>query len=162
MNMSKILPGRRTVNNDQDIVVFLIGARINKWWLLPLSLPILSRNQAMVRELRADPDSGCLAIQSFGFASIQYWRDLESLQAYASAKERKHKPTWVMFAKKLFKNAAAGVWHETYQIKAGCYESIYVNMPAFGQGLFKQTVPADGPRATMARRLSPALTPDSH
>jgi len=27
-----------------------------------------------------------------------------------------------------------GVWHETYEIKPGNWESIYVNMPPFGAG----------------------------
>jgi len=72
--MSQIQPGRLTVKNEQDLVVFLIGARINRWWLLPLSLPILSKMNSMLRELEQDPESGLLAVQPVGFGTtIQYW-----------------------------------------------------------------------------------------
>ncbi|HXS19544.1 MAG TPA: DUF4188 domain-containing protein, partial [Polyangiaceae bacterium] len=67
--MSQIQPGRLTVKNEQDLVVFLIGARINRWWLLPLSLPILSKMNSMLRELEQDPESGLLAVQPVGFGT---------------------------------------------------------------------------------------------
>jgi hypothetical protein len=41
----------KTVDNDRDLVPFLIGARINKLWPLPLALPILAKMRRMQIEL---------------------------------------------------------------------------------------------------------------
>ncbi len=147
--------GRMTVESSQDIVVFLVGARINKWWLLPLSLPVLARMGAMLEELQADESSGLLGVQPLGMGgTVQYWRSLEDLQRYANARERQHRSAWTLFMKKLFKNAAAGVWHETFFVRAGEYESVYTNMPRFGMGRFKQLVPAHGSRESFEKRLA--------
>jgi len=148
-----IVRGRMTVDNDEDIVVFLIGARINRWWLLPLALPILSQAPRMLAELQADPDSGLLGVESLGFGGmIQYWKSVAHLERYANDRDRHHQPAWVAFMKKLFKNWAIGVWHETYVVKAGAYESIYSNMPRRGLGKLKPLIPATGSRATAAGR----------
>jgi len=154
------VPGRHTIENDQDIVVFLIGARINKWWLLPLSLPILATMPRMVRELARDPSSGFLGMQNFGMGGMaQYWRSLEDLHRYANDRERTHKPTWVGYLKKILGNGAAGIWHETYFVRAGSYEVVYTNMPLYGQGTFKPLVPATGERATALGRMNRAELP---
>ncbi len=34
-----------------------------------------------------------------------------------------------------------GLWHETFVVPAGSYESVYVNMPPFGLGEARGTVP---------------------
>lgn len=132
--MAFIHSGRKTTSNDRDLVVFLIGARVNKWWLLPLSLPILIKMRKMQRELLSDPDSGLLGIQSLGSADVQYWRSAHDLMKYANDREREHQPTMKKFFQKVFRNEAIGIWHETYIVPAGSYENIYTNMPAFGLG----------------------------
>jgi hypothetical protein len=148
------VPGRQTIENDQDIVVFLIGARVNKWWLLPLSLPILASMPRMLRELAKDPSSGFLGVQNLGLGGmVQYWRSVEDLNRYAHDRSRKHRPAWLAYMQKILGNGAAGVWHETYAVKAGSYEVVYTNMPRIGQGLFRPLVAATGERATAARRL---------
>ena len=144
-----------TVESDQDIVVFLIGARINKWWLLPVSLPILARMGAMLKELRADESSGLLGVQPLGMGgTVQYWRSLEHLERYANDRAKQHRPAWLLFMKKLFKSSAAGIWHETFFVRAGEYESVYTNMPRFGMGRFKELVVARGRRESFAKRLA--------
>lgn len=151
------VPGRQTIENDRDIVVFLIGARINKWWLLPLSLPILTTMPRMIRELARDPSSGFLGVQNFGIGGMaQYWRSLEDLNRYAHDKQRSHRPAWLRYMQKLLGNGAAGVWHETYFVRAGDYEAVYTNVPRLGQGNFRELVPATGDRATALRRLGRA------
>lgn len=50
-------------------------------------------------------------------------------------------------------NGDVGIWHETYTIGAGAYESVYVNMPAFGLGAAGALVPATGARATSRGRM---------
>jgi len=153
--MTDINHGPLTVTNDEDIVVFLIGARINRWWLLPLSLPIISRMQAMLKELQADPDSGFLGVQPLGFGGmVQYWRSIDHLLAYADDRKREHRPAAKKFYRKLLANDAAGIWHETFIVKAGAYEALYTNMPTFGMGQFRPLVPAKERRANARGRLA--------
>ena len=153
-----IIKGRTTVLGDRDIVVFIIGARINKWWLLPLAIPILSRMQAMRRELLNDPSSGLLGVQPLGFGGeVQYWQSLEQLLAYADDRKKEHRPAAKRFFQKIFKNEAAGVWHETYLVPKGHYESLYINMPATGLGKFAAPVPATGHLGTAQGRLAPEV-----
>lgn len=132
--MAETEVGRKTVVADRKLVVFMVGARINKWWLLPLALPILSKMRNMQRELLADPDSGLLAIQSMGSADVLYWRSLEDLQRYAHDPEKEHKPAAKGFFRRLFKNQSVGIWHEVYVVPSGNYDCTYVNMPRFGLG----------------------------
>jgi len=35
-----------------------------------------------------------------------------------------------------------GIWHETYQVRAGEYEGVYSGMPPFGLGLAGELSPA--------------------
>lgn len=156
--MARIIEGRKTVRNHEDIVVFLIGARINKWWLLPLALPILSKMRAMQKELLADPDSGLLAIQSLGLADVQYWRSAEHLMRYANDRTREHKPAARRYYQKLFRNEAVGIWHETYLVPAGQYECIYTNMPQTGLGKLRPLVEAKGPLQSAPARLQAHAT----
>lgn len=151
--MSNVITGRNTVDNSEPIVVFLIGARVNRWWLLPIVLPILSAMPRMLGELAKDRDSGFLGVQSFGFASAQYWRSVDHLLAYASHRERTHQPTVVRYFKKLFRGAAAGIWHEIYYSAPGAYEGYYINMPTYGLGRTRPLQPAQGPLATTRGRL---------
>ncbi len=148
------VPGRQTVDNSEGLVVFLIGARINKWWLLPLIVPIFAMMPRMLRELSKNPELGLLGVQSLGLGGmVQYWKSLEHLQAYAADRRRLHQPTWIRYTKELLMNGAAGIWHETYVIPAGAYESLYGNMPRWGLGLFKPLVPVTGALNTAAGRL---------
>ena len=55
-----------------------------------------------------------------------------------------------------------GIWHESYIVKAGQYEGIYVNCPAFGLGAVGGLVPASGAMATSRGRVkSTALDGDA-
>lgn len=152
--MALINSGRKTTPSDRDLVVFLIGARVNKWWLLPLSLPILAKMRKMQRELVSDPNSGLLGFQSLGSADVQYWRSVDDLMKYANDKKKEHQPTMKKFFQKIFKNEAVGIWHETYIVSAGNYENIYTNMPAFGLGKFAPLKDAHGELASGPSRLA--------
>ncbi|WP_376776410.1 monooxygenase family protein [Bacillus stratosphericus] len=55
---------------------------------------------------------------------IQYLQSIEDLLAYA--KMEKHLAAWKAFNQRARKNDAVGICHETYQIQAGSYESVYV------------------------------------
>jgi Domain of unknown function (DUF4188) len=72
---------------------------------------------------------------------IQYWRSFELLHAYAHARDAAHLPAWAQFNKRIGSSGTAGIWHETYTIALGQYESIYANMPRFGLGSAVKHVP---------------------
>ena len=133
----QIHTGRYTIDNTEDIVVFIIGMRINKRLAIHKWLPVFTAMPGMIRELYTNKeDLGFLSMESyFGLkttAMIQYWRSVEDLLAYA--KHEKHMTAWKRFNQKVGNNKAVGIYHETYQISKGKYESIYANMPYYGLG----------------------------
>jgi hypothetical protein len=157
-----IHPQRLTVARDQGFVVFLIGARINKWWLLPVIWGVAMASQRMLRELSADPDSGLLSFEQYGGRTtlmVQYWRSQSDLLRYARDKQGAHAPAWRRWIRE-WGQGAMGVWHETYVIEPGSYECISHHMPAFGLGKVGPLVPAEGPLKTAAGRLA-AMSPDT-
>jgi Domain of unknown function (DUF4188) len=58
--MAKVIPGRMTHIHDGDLVVFLIGMRVNKPWRPDLWLPVFAAMPSMLAELSKNPDSGLL------------------------------------------------------------------------------------------------------
>jgi hypothetical protein len=130
-----VLEGRWTAKLDGDFVVFLIGARVGnpvKSWR---AVPLLMQMRTMLSDLEKEPDKGLLAFQQHGVSLtiVQYWRSFEHLERFARDPEDRHSKTWrAWYRKAQHKNAAAGIWHETFQVHAGEYEAIYQNMPAIG------------------------------
>jgi len=128
---------RLTADLDGDFVLFLIGMRINaplkvhKWWPVATAMP------RMLKELHTRPELGFLHAETW-FARtilvIQYWRSLEQLLAYATARDAAHLPAWQAFNRAIGTDGSVGIWHETYRVGAGGYETVYVNMPPFGLG----------------------------
>ena len=80
---------RMTHEYEGELVVFLIGMRINKPWRPDLWLPVFSAMPRMLAELSQDPDSGLIGYRltfgSGGPVVVQYWNSHEKLYAYASA-----------------------------------------------------------------------------
>src|SRR6266511_4108160 len=134
--LSGVLEGRRTASYDGDMVVFLIGMRVNKLRALRRWWPVFMAMGPMLRELSKDPDSGLLAYRVLpgwrGATLIQYWESAEKLQAFANDKERTHRPAWLRFFKDAYSGGSVGVWHETYVVPAAARETVYVNMPLLG------------------------------
>ena len=146
-----------TVSRDDGFVVFLIGARINRWWMLPALWGVARAFSRMMKELMDDPESGLLSYESYGgrtTLTVQYWRSLEDLQRYAHAKGRQHVPAWRRWAKRWGLTGAVGIWHETYVVEPGRYECVYHHMPPFGLGKVGPRVPAEGPLKTARGRLA--------
>jgi len=143
--MAKVHPMRMTADIEGDFVVFLIGMRINKPWKIHKWLPVFLAMPRMIRELERDPGSGFLG-SIFGLkAMVQYWRSFEQLEAYARAANREHWPAWVAFNKRVSASRGdVGIWHETFKVRAGEYETVYSGMPAIGLGKFGTLVPATG------------------
>ncbi len=158
--MPDIVTERVCAELDGEIVVFLIGMRINriakpwKW------LPVLRAMPRMLRELAARPELGLLSARSFlsgrDLMVVQHWRSAEHLRAYAQAADKSHLPAWQAFNDAVGTSGDVGIWHETYVVPAGHSEAIYVNMPRHGLGRVGTLFPARGDRATAAKRLARA------
>jgi len=115
--------------------------QINNFWKINKWLPVILAMPKMLKELREKPESGCLATEAGLSTIIQYWRSFEHLEAYAKDREGKHYPAWKNFNSKIRKSGAVGIWHETFLVRAGEFESIYVDMPPKGLGKFGRLVP---------------------
>ncbi len=149
-----VLNRRLTAKIEGDFVVFLIGARINRLWKLPLHLWFARTMPKMLAELEGKPESGFLGYQQLSpTVNVQYWRSTEELLAYARDRDGEHYPYWVKFNKKIASSGDIGVWHETFQVRSGQYECVYTNMPPFGLGKVSTRVDAEGQNATAAGRL---------
>jgi hypothetical protein len=150
----EIIKRRVTAKIDGDFVVFIIGGRLNRWWKIFQHLWFVRAMPAMLAELEKKPESGFLGGQPIGLGVIvQYWRSVEQLLAYAHAKDGQHYPNWVRFNQRVGKSADLGIWHETYQVRAGQYECIYSNMQPFGLGKVAKQLEAEGDLASAAGRL---------
>ena len=150
--MSPIHNQRMTAEMDGEFVVFLIGMRINKPWKVHKWLPVFLVMLRMIRELHAHPELGFLGhTLALGFV-VQYWRSFEHLEAYARNKDHLHLPAWSAFQQQTSSNVDVGIWHETYCIAPGHYETFYSSMPAFGLGKVGRLVPATGQRENARAR----------
>ena len=140
---------------DGDFVVFLIGMRINKPWKIHKWLPVFLAMPRMIKELEANPELGFLGHVMGMKVIVQYWRSFEHLERYARSKEREHLPAWKDFNQRIgHARGDVGIWHETYQVRAGEYEAVYSGMPKFGLGAAGELHPATGAREHARGRLT--------
>jgi hypothetical protein len=133
--MPEIHPGRYTADIEGDFVVFLIGMRVNRPWKLRKLAFMAGTMPRLLRELDADPALGCMGSwqvlrSPIAPTVIQYWRSFEELEAYAHALT--HKEMWQRFFRLVQADGDIGIWHETFRVRAGEYESVYGGMPRFG------------------------------
>ena len=159
--MARVIPNRMTAEIEGDFVVFLIGMRINKPWKIHKCLPVFLAMPRMLRELEAHPESGFLGHIMGLKAIVQYWRSFDHLEAYVRTQDRQYWPAWVAFNKRIGNSRDdVGIWHETYQARAGEYETVYSGMPPIGLGKAGRLLPVSGKRDSargrfVARRGSP-------
>jgi hypothetical protein len=116
---------------DGDFVVFLIGMQVRKPWAVHKWLPVFMAMRQMLRELT--PADGLLSFERAfigGPAVVQYWRSQEQLDAFARA--AMHKTAWRDWNTRIRESRAVGIWHETYQVRAGTHESSYQQVDGFG------------------------------
>jgi hypothetical protein len=154
--MAKVISSRMTHDYDGDLVVFLIGMRINKPWRPDLWLPVFNAMPGMLAELSKDKDSGLLGyrltIGAGGPLVVQYWSSHEKLYAYASERNAPHRPAWAAFNRRARKApGAVGIWHETYLVERA--ETIYAGMPVSGLAAATSAVPVARRGETAAERL---------
>lgn len=132
-----------------DLVVVYLGLRVHALRGLATLFGIGPKLGEITRE---KPD-GLLAHEGmfYGLRHIgfrQYWRDLESLEAFTRSEP--HRGWWSQFMKQ---DAGAGFWHETYRLKGGM-EAVYLNMPPIGLAAFAPKASPTGPMATARARLT--------
>jgi hypothetical protein len=131
-----VFKGRYSGSLEGDFVVFLIGMRVNKPWKVHRWLPVFLEMPRMLRELKRQPEAGLLgATQGFlstGPVVVQYWRSFEHLERDARDTDAEHLPAWRRFNRLVRASGDVGIWHETYCVRAGEYETIYGNMPRIG------------------------------
>lgn len=64
-----------------------------------------------------------------------------------------HMKAWREYYQKAHDSGAVGIWHETYCVEPGQFETVYANMPPFGLGRATNTAPARGQRETAHGRM---------
>jgi len=153
-----IIEGRQTARLDKPVVLFLIGARLNKlrtfpkWWWFMRTMP------AMLADLEKKPEAGLLWHRTYLSGRVlltqQYWKGFDQLLAYAGDKNAEHQPAWARYMRELAKDGSIGIWHETYLVEPGKFECIYGNMPPFGLGAASNIVKADGRLAAAKERFA--------
>jgi hypothetical protein len=159
--MSQINPGRMTHHHEGELVVFLIGMRINKPWRLDAWLPTFMAMPKMLAELSRDKESGFLGYRltlgAGGPLLVQYWDSHDKLYAYASAQNAEHRPAWTAFNRRARKvPGSVGIWHETYLVDRA--ETMYVQMPAAGLALATEVVPVGQRSDRATQRLEQGST----
>ena len=154
--MPKIVAARMTAQIEDEVVVFLIGMRINHVWKLHKWLPVARAMPRMLRELSANPDSGFLGFHQWlgnPTIALQYWRSFDHLERYAKDAAWQHRPAWAAFNRAVASSGDIGIWHETYRVRPGDFECIYNNMPLFGLARATRAVPAEGQRQSAGGRI---------
>jgi len=155
--MASIFPGRYTAQLDEPFVVFLIGMRINRIFALRRWTRVAAAMPPMLAELKSHPELGLLHVETAlywrGVVTFQYWRSFEHLHAYAHLRNSNHLPAWAEFNRRIGTDGSVGIWHETYLVARGQYESIYANMPRFGLASAGAHVPVTGLLDTARNRI---------
>ena len=137
-----------------EVVVFMIGMRINRLHKLRHWTWVLRQMPAMIRDLRRQPDSPLLGVRTWvsgrDIMTLQYWRSAEELGRFARDQDHPHARSWAEFNRRVAANADVGIWHETYSMTADNVETLYGNMPPHGLGAALGQVPAGVRRRTAA------------
>lgn len=133
-----------------DLVVLYLGMRVN---LLRGVATLLGFGPKISAAAKDKPD-GLLAHENIIYSLFplhigmrQYWRDFDSLEAWARSEP--HKLWWQSFLKD---QKGTGFWHEAY-FRRGGFEAVYVNVPTkLGLRQFAPEVQARGPMFTSRQR----------
>lgn len=154
----KVHLGRFTADHKDPITVFIIGMRINKFYRIDKWLPVARAMAPMIAELSAQPESGFLGAETMlsglrTLVILQYWRSFDCLEAYATDRNQSHLPAWKAFYRKANSGGAVGIFHETYSVEPGQFETVYGNMPSFGLGKVAGLAAAPGARNKARARM---------
>ncbi|MFI9362052.1 DUF4188 domain-containing protein [Kitasatospora sp. NPDC053057] len=159
---AKPRPGYTTAAATGDTVVLLIGMRINRFWAVHHWGPVMYAMLRMLRELRRSPERGLrgrilLTASPRTYYVVQYWESKEALYRYATAPDGFHHTVWGI-ANRMVRagktRGHVGLWHESYIVPEGGYESIYFDMPAFGLAGATGQLPVEERGRHAAQRLA--------
>ncbi|MGW0706879.1 DUF4188 domain-containing protein [Streptomyces sp. NPDC002643] len=156
-----IAAGRTTADAEGDVVVLLIGMRINHFWAVRHWWPVLRGMFVMLSELKKDKERGLLSsvlltASPRTYYVVQYWESKEKLYGYAHDPEAFHRKAWAAMnrRRRAAKGAAhVGLWHEAYVVPEGAYEAVYAGMPASGLAAAHGQVPVERRGGTAAERF---------
>ncbi|MEV0374475.1 DUF4188 domain-containing protein [Streptomyces sp. NPDC050636] len=159
---AKPIPGRTTAANEGDVVVLLIGMRINHFWAVHQWVPVFLSMLRMLSELTKDKSRGLLGRTLLTgsprtYYVVQYWESKEKLYAYASSPDMFHHRVWAIINRKERKGKVrqhVGLWHESYIAPEGSYESIYADMPPYGLAAATGVLPVESRGRRAADRLA--------
>ena len=156
-----VIDGRMTAIHRDALALFIIGFRINRALAVTKWFPVFMAMPPMLRELDRNKEIGLLATHTMlvGLRTVQlvqYWKDFDSLEAYARDRDQAHWPAWTAFNKAIGNSGVVGIYHETFVVAPGQVDTIYVNMPEYGMGKVAGVEPAIGNRSEARGRLSKA------
>ncbi|MEV6976420.1 DUF4188 domain-containing protein [Kitasatospora sp. NPDC093806] len=159
---AKPTPGFTTAAATGDTVVLLIGMRINRFWAVHQWGPMMLAMFRMLYELAKEPERGLrgrilLTASPRTYYVVQYWESKEKLYRYATAPDAFHHRVWKIANRKLKDGRMrghVGLWHETYIVPEGSYESVYFDMPPFGLAGATGVVPVESRGRTAKQRLA--------
>jgi hypothetical protein len=109
----------------------------------------------MLKELEAAPAAhGFLGYTDLGLFSLFNIGAASITSRPMRGREKEHWPAWLEF-NRLMKDSRGdvGIWHETYLIRAGEYESIYSGMPLMGLAKAAQLADISGDAEAARGRL---------
>ena len=86
--------------------------------------------------------------------TVQYWKSLEHLTAYARNMNGQHASPWAKLMKMGRECPDYGFWHEAFIVRGGEYETIFVNCPPMMLGNCHETklVQLEGKNNSVAGR----------
>ena len=157
--MGAVQQGRWTHEHDGEVVVFVLGMRVNRWRSVRAWAATFGAMPRMLAELSREQDRGMLrqstALGRHGPEVTTYWRSLPDLLAYAHDGDGEHRPAWRAFNAAARRSpGAVGIWHETYVVPAGAHESVYSDMPLTGLAAATSAVPVTRRTDRADQRLS--------
>lgn len=158
--MPTIHDGRWTATPTDDLVVFLIGARVNRLHAVRKVWQVASTMPRLLARLAEEPELGLLHAESFRRGrttlSVQYWRSHEHLQRFATDPSLPHARAWQDFVRTVGFDGDVGIWHETYVVPKGNAEAIYGSMPVFGLAAATGHVPVGQMGGNARQRMAAA------
>ncbi|HYN30301.1 MAG TPA: DUF4188 domain-containing protein [Dermatophilaceae bacterium] len=146
---------RVTHAHEGPLALFLIGMQIRQPWRLDVVVPTFRAMPPMIAELEENRAAAArgeaenhgylgsrIVLDGRGPTVLQWWRSAEDIYRYASATDLAHRPAWRAFYRYAAKApTAVTIWHETYAVPAGGYESIYAGGRLLGLGALSGVVP---------------------
>lgn len=155
--------GRFRAEFPDSTVVFMIGMRFNSLRRVNDWLPTFRAMPKMLAELSNQPELGLLAYRSWihwrQVMVVQYWRDMDHLMTYATARDSEHLLAWNVFNRRARQSSSVGIWHEAYEVHPQTSHIVYRDMPPTGMGAAVHLTIAEhmAPRSVARRGTSPGI-----